>query len=226
MAEDFEIGFINPVKGALLDLFLSKGWYRMGMHIFTTHSLQPQGDDNTYPVYWLRYNVRNVQLSKSSLAIIKLNKQFTVSYRPFSLTPELVELHRLYFSGIDFHAADSLENVLIDINRVVYDTWVIEIRDNGKLIAAGVFDLGLETIAGIINFYDHAYKKYSLGKYLVLLKYNFCVKKNLPWYYPGYFSTTYPKFDYKLFLDKAATDVFIKETSEWISYYDFVSIVK
>ena len=175
MSEDFDVHFLTEVKDDVLDRYLAKGWYRMGLYIFTTHSLQPTGDDNSYPVFWLRYEVGKVRLSRSSRALIKLTNSFTATVRTFSLT----------------------------------------------LIAAGILDRGRRAIAGIINFYDPAYKKYGLGKYLVLLKYFYCVQQNIPWYYPGYYSPTYPKFDYKLFLDKNATEVFRREQQDWLPYTEF-----
>ena len=221
MRADFDVHFQVDIKGGVLDRYLANGWYRMGMYIFTTHSLQPDGDEDSYPVYWLRYEVDKVRISKSSRAIIKLNRNFTATVRPLNLTQDLVDLHKVYFDNLTFSAADSLQNLLLDMDGVVFDTYVVEVRDSGRLIAAGIFDKGHETIAGIINFYDPAYKKFGLGKYLVLLKYFYCCQHGIPWYYPGYFSPTYPKFDYKLFLDKGATDVFIKETQVWVRYEEF-----
>ncbi|MEJ7659632.1 MAG: hypothetical protein WKG07_08390 [Hymenobacter sp.] len=44
----------------------------------------------------------------------------------------------------------------------------MEVRAEGHLIAAGIFDQGTRSLAGIVNFYDPDYRKYSLGKYLML----------------------------------------------------------
>ena len=224
MSEDFDVHFLAEIKGEVLDRYLANGWYRMGLYIFTTHSLQPSGDENSYPVYWLRYDVRKVKLGKSNRVLAKACSTFMATVRPFSLTQELADLHKTYFDHLDFHASDSIENLLTDINRVIYDTYLVEVRDNGKLIAAGIFDKGSDAIAGIINFYDPVYKKYGLGKYLVLLKYTYCLRQGITWYYPGYFSPTYPKFDYKLFLDKNATEVFVRHPGEWIGYHDFIEV--
>ena len=70
----------------------------------------------------------------------------------------------------------------------VYDTAMIEVRDQGKLIAAGIFDKGRQSIAGILNFYHPGYNKYSLGKYLMLLKIDYAIAHSKQWYYPGYTS--------------------------------------
>ena len=71
MADDFEVAFLDEVKGEVLDHYLAKGWYRMGMYVFTSSVLQTE--ESTFPVYWLRYVVPQIQLNKSNLALIKKN---------------------------------------------------------------------------------------------------------------------------------------------------------
>lgn len=223
MIED--IHHLSFIKGSLLDEYLANGWYRMGRYIFTTSWLSPQDDDKTYPVYWLRYCVPSVELSASNQSIAYKCASFHVNYKPFQLTQELIELHQKYTASLKFETSKDLRTLLNDVNNEVYDSYIIEVRDGGKLIAAGIFDLGAETIAGIINIYDPQYRKYSLGKYLMLLKYQFCSEAGLPYYYPGYFSPEYPMFDYKLFLDKQATEVFIPFFNDWYPYSNFTSMM-
>lgn len=224
MPKELEIEFLIPVKGTVLDEYLARGWYRMGAYIFTTHILRPHSNDEAYPVFWLRYDVSKVVLSRSARNIVKACRGFSVRFRPFSMTDELADLYSRYHAGIDFQASETLENVLFDLNRVVYDTYLIEVRDNGRLIAVGIFDKGKESIAGIVNFYDHDYKQYSLGKLMILLKYQYCLFYKISWYYPGYYSPEYPKFDYKLFLDKEATEVYLPGSDAWLAYTEFTKL--
>ena len=211
-------------KGNVLDHFLSIGWYRMGAGLFTTRSINPFQNEISSPVYWLRYLVDNVKLSKKNRELITRNSRFTYQYKAFNLTEEVVELHRLYTENLKFTTSGSLVTLLEDLYNQVFDSIIIEVRDEGKLIAAGIFDLGSQSIAGIINFYNPEYKKYSPGKFLILLKYYFCVKNKLPWYYPGYYTPGHPIFDYKLFLDKNATEVFLPDDKSWIPYHKFVAL--
>lgn len=219
-----DIRSIQSIKNEILDKYLSYGWYRMGHLIFTTHALEPHNNGVLYPVFWLRYLVYNVKMSTKNFQLINKNKKFKISYRQFSLTEELEQLHQAYFNSLRFPTAGNLKDLLNDVENRIYDTYVAEVRDNGKLIAAGIFDLGENSIAGIINFYDPTYKKYSPGKFLMLLKYQFCLENNLMYYYPGYYSPVYPVFDYKLFLDKNATEVLIPFVYKWIPYFEFVKI--
>ncbi|MBC7553110.1 MAG: arginine-tRNA-protein transferase [Taibaiella sp.] len=216
-----EILLLDVIKGYDLDDYLGIGWYRIGKFIFTTNLLEAPDNSRYNRVFWLRYLVEHVSLSNSNKQIIRKNEQFKISYRRFKLTDELTELHKNYVAGLKFKTAETLSGLLMDVDNDIYDTCVAEVRDEGKLIAAGIFDLGRISIAGIVNFYDHSYSKYSPGKYLMLLKYLFCVKNNIPYYYPGYYSPDYPVFDYKLFIDKAATEVMLPREGAWVSYAEF-----
>ena len=220
MVDEFDVELLDSVKGEILDYYLAKGWYRMGMYVFTTAIVQTE--EATFPVYWLRYSTPQILLNKSNLALLKKNKHFTVSYQPLILTKELEDLHTAYYHSINFETSPNLQEFIFEPGREIFDTHVIEIREAGKLIAAGIFDKGKDSIAGIRIFFHPDYKKYSPGKYLILLKCNFCRLHRINWYYPGYFSPNYPKFDYKLFVDKNSTEVFIPVENTWIAYKDFL----
>ncbi|MGL6269309.1 MAG: hypothetical protein ACRC2O_15355, partial [Chitinophagaceae bacterium] len=201
-----------------LDRFLAAGWYRMHHTMFTTNFINQE--DPLTRVYWLRYKVENIRLDKHK-QLLKRNAEFTATYRGLVFTQELNELYAAYHTHVDHECSDNLQGVLGIMDKPAFDSYLIEVRHDHKLIAAGIFDKGADSIAGIVNFYHPDYKKHSLGKYLMLLKVQYCRDHQLEWYYPGYFGTDLPKFAYKLFLDKNATEVFIPESKSWISYADF-----
>lgn len=211
------IYFPEQLSGKELDALLARGWYRMGQSIFTTHFLMKE--DGIFRVFWLRYDLSLLKTGKSSKTIIALNNRFTIEIKPMKLTAEHEELYALYRSSIDFDPAASVQQWLYGEQATdVYATTIIEIRDNKLLIAAGIFDKGLKSIAGIMNFFHPDYKKFSLGKYLMLLKAQYAAQSGMRWYYPGYIIYGYPKFDYKLFLDKKNAEVYIPEENRWQHY--------
>lgn len=210
------------LKGNILDMYLAAGWYRFGNKIFTIDYFTE--NEEIYLVYWLRYNIQKFTWSKSSKKLLNKNKQFSVIIKPFENTEELERLHSHYFENIDFVTTSTIEELLEDTSGRFYNTMLIEIRDAGRLIAAGIFDHGSNSIAGIKNIFHPDYKKYSLGKYLMLVKCDYCIREKLLWYYPGYFAPGYKKFDYKLSIDPEATEVCLTDTRKWISYREFVSI--
>jgi arginyl-tRNA--protein-N-Asp/Glu arginylyltransferase len=205
---------LSRLPGDFLDYYLSQGYYRMGQNLFTCEFLPLDAD--VYTTHWLRLSVAHAIYGPKQRRLFRLNERFTVATRPFRLTPEYEALYARYYQSIDFDANPSLGDLLLDSGtHNVFDTSVLEVRDGNQLIAAGVFDSGTDTIAGIVNFYDPSYHKYSLGKYLMLLKLEYARRHELAYYYPGYLVHNYPKFDYKLFACPAATEVFNARTHQW-----------
>jgi arginine-tRNA-protein transferase len=211
------IHFPDSLSAKDLDAFLSYGWYRMGQGIFTTSYIMQE--QVCYRVFWLRYSLSHLQENEAAKKIQKINRNFTVDILPLVITNEMEELFSLYKTGISFETSPSVKNWLYDdLKANVYDSYVVEVRDDALLIAAGIFDKGHMSIAGILNFYHPDYKKHSLGKFLMLQKINFAKQHRLLWYYPGYIVHGYPKFDYKLFAGKTASQLYSPELGKWFFY--------
>lgn len=205
------------MRGNRLDFWLSRGYYRMQQDFFTCRFVY--FDNTYYSVHWLRIVLPNVQYGKSQLRLLRSNAKFSVNVKPFVLTEELELLYVQYRASIDFDAPETVESCLLGgAIHNDFDTQVIEVRDGHRLIAAGIFDNGIRSIAGIMNFYDPAYRKQSLGKFLMLQKLNHARTGRKAYYYPGYLVHDYPKFDYKLFPCEAATEVFDSARGEWLPF--------
>lgn len=214
-----DVHILPTIKGAVLDDYLSRGWFRISCMIYTTDYTTI--GNKKYPVYWLRYNVKEVSLCTKNRKLISANSHFEVYCQPLVLTAEIECLFTKYKEGISFTLSDKLDAILIDDNCTTFDSVIMTVRDNGLLIAAGIFDVGTNTIQDIINFYDPAYKRSSLGKYLMLRKYQYCLKNGYDYYYPGYYLPEQEVLRYKLFLDAAATEVYLPDGNIWITHRRF-----
>ncbi|TPG62997.1 GNAT family N-acetyltransferase [Hymenobacter nivis] len=203
------------IPGPALDYYLGLGYYRMRQDLFTCQFLPHDGQLHT--VHWLRVVLRDAQWGPKQRHLLRRNAAFEVAVRPFRLTAEYEELYHLYFQSLDFEASPTLAELLLadDTAHSVFDTAVVEVRDGGRLVAAGIFDQGADSIAGIVNFYHPAYRQHSLGKYLMLLKIAHAQAQQKTYYYPGYVVHGYPKFDYKLWACPAATEVFDCYRRQW-----------
>lgn len=189
----------------------------MGQVVFTTNFIVYE--ELLYRVYWLRYALSSVELNKSHKKILSNNRFFDVDFKPLHIAEETEQLYATYKLGIDFQAPESVDHFLNDGGiHNIYNSTMVEVRDNGKLIAVGVYDNGNRSMAGIMNFYHPDYKKYSLGKFLMLTKIQRAQQQNLEWYYPGYIVVNNPRFDYKLFIGKPIAEIFVPEINKWISY--------
>ena len=209
--------YLPVIEGYMLDFYLGQGYYRMVQDLFTCRFLAVDGEYRT--VHWLRLVLAKVHYGSEQRRLLRLNERFSTVIRPFQPTAELEALYALYRGSITFDAPETVkEFLLMDAAHSLFNTEVIEIRDGQQLIAAGIFDSGTRSIAGIMNFYHPAYRKYSLGKYLLLLKINRALSQHKTYYYPGYLVHNYPKFNYKLFPCLAATEVYECVSDRWLPF--------
>jgi arginyl-tRNA--protein-N-Asp/Glu arginylyltransferase len=202
------------IRGEALDFYLSQGYYRMQQNLFTCQFVP--FDDRIYSVHWLRLVLARVEWGPEQRRLMRRNAPLAATIRPFSLRPEYEELYARYRQSIAFDAAPTVDEVLLGgATHNVFNTYAIELHDGNQLVAVGIFDQGHDSLAGILNFYDPAYRQSSLGKYLLLLKAEHARRLQLSYYYPGYLVHDYPKFDYKLFPSTAATEVFDSINGQW-----------
>ena len=197
------------MKGSLLDFYLALGFYRMQHILFTCNETQVDYDSYSIPVFWLRTLVKKISTNKKGTSIRKKCAAFTVEILPAILTNEIEELYSLYSNHVPFSTAISCNDYLhqVAINNP-FESYMVQVRDAGKLIAVGFFDKGQLSIAGIMNIYHPQYHKYSLGKYLILQKIDYAIANKMQFYYTGYISTAITRFDYKLFPHAEAVEVF------------------
>lgn len=213
---DYETETCEEVRGETLDMYLESGWFRMGAVMHITRTVQT--GETVLPVVWLRYDVPKVVLSSSNRKLIRKNSKFSITIGPYRVTQPLLELYFKYYVSIPFEIFPFLDDAVNENGKRIFESYVIQIYDGEKLIAAGHIDKGKDSVAAIKNFYDPEYKKYSPGKFLMLLTYLYCLKKGIRWFYPGYIIPGYPKFDYKLFMAKDATELYSIEDNEWLKY--------
>lgn len=195
-----------------LDLFLEKGWFRLGGSLFTTSFLTFQ--DTLFDAFWLRINLPDFQLSRSQKEVLKKTSGFRIATGKVLLTAEKEALFQKYRESVSFQPARYLEGILSD-ETGIFDSREICIYDGDRLVACGIFDLGETSAEGIVSFFDPAYKRFSPGKALMLNKIIYCKEKGLKWFYPGYVVPGYSRFDYKLDISRGNSEYYDLTVSEW-----------
>jgi arginine-tRNA-protein transferase len=214
------IDFPESLSNKELDQYLELGWFRMGQAIFTTNFLNFR--DQHYNAVWLRVSLENFSVDRTFLRLSKLNAGFKKEIKEAELTAGKERLFKKYKGQTNFQAATSLKQLMYGkSDRQIFTTYEINIYDKDELIATGFFDLGGSSVAGITCFYDPAYRKYSLGKYLIYLKMEYCREKGFRFFYPGYFVPGYNFFDYKLSIGKPALQFLELGTSQWKRMEEF-----
>ncbi len=213
--------------GEKLDQMLEHAYFRSGNRMFTLNSIyyDDQVDAGYYDVYWLRYDLKNLKLSKTLSRLERASAKFECDFQPFELTAEMEELYQRYSNSTKFSQSKTLETYLyhdypINENSKHYsfNSYVLTIRHQGKLIAAGITDLGKNAMSGIINIYDPTMRKYSLGKMLITLKLCKALEMQMDWFYPGYIVPGVPAFEYKTFIGTEYVQVWFPIMKIWITY--------
>lgn len=191
----------------------------MQQTIFTTNFLY--FDDQVYDAIWLRVRLAEFVPDKKYKILSKRNSRFRTEIKSLIITSAHEALYNSYKEGISFEGASSLHSLLYGQSEFnVYNTQMINMYDGDLLIGTGFFDLGRNSAAGIICIYDPAYKKFSLGKYMIYEKLQYCKTENFVYFYPGYFVPGYPTFDYKLEIGKPAIEYFDPVQKKWYPFYD------
>ncbi|MEL6274836.1 MAG: arginine-tRNA-protein transferase, partial [Bacteroidota bacterium] len=132
-----------------LDWYLSRGWYRMGSNIFTTHFLCFQ--QQLYSAIWIRLDLAGFEFSKSQRKLLRKNAQlFThrVGFRHITQEKEL--LYHQYATNFNGRLSPTLRDSLEDYDETpVFNTYETTIRDlqTNALVGASYFDLGSHSAA-------------------------------------------------------------------------------
>ena len=206
----------QEVRPAMLDLFLSKGWYRRRESLFTTNV--EFLEVGMHKVWWIRYNLDKLCYTEEAKRIIKKNSRHHIKVGKVAFSEKAKALYHKYRSAIEFTTTEQPEEYLYAGEETIFTSEMMALYDGDRLFGIGVYDKGVESIAGILNFYDPAFKKYSPGKWLMLQKMELARQQGLPYYYTGYVAEGCSKFDYKLFACKDSVEYYSWMYDGWIPF--------
>lgn len=203
-----------------IDILLAHGWFRMGRYMFSVHHI---GWHRETRVFWLRYYLPETDLPRSARLIERKAERFEFVYREFQAGEEYSQLYRQYRASVTIDTADTLDEVLYrqEAGKQLAETFrtmVVEMRDQGRLVGAGIFDSGQNSIMGTVNFFLPEYRKFSPGKALMLKKMDWAKKAGMKFYYPGYIAAGDARFDYKLFPGTAGAELFDPLQRAWVTF--------
>lgn len=207
-------------KNDMLDELLAAGYYRSQHLMFTCNDTVINEEEDILPVFWLRTLINKCKPGKSANTILKKCSGFTVNFCKAYIDNEIENLYTAYRQHITFAVSNTCENYLHQqMIPQPFNSMMVQVHDNNNLIAAGYFDEGSCSIAGIMNIYNPQYNFYSLGKFLMLQKLKYALSQKLNFYYTGYISTKSTHFDYKVFPDVHAVEVWLPVERLWAPYH-------
>ena len=141
-----QVHFPDTLSPEDLDTYLAKGWFRMGQSIFTTNFLHFKHE--FFSAIWLRTDLTQPCHDKNEQKLFRQNAQFEWSFSRSMPDGEKEALFQRYKQAISFETSPNLHQLLLGkFTGNVFDTYEVSLRDRGKLIATGYFDLG-RTAAG------------------------------------------------------------------------------
>jgi len=205
-----------------LDTLLAAGWFRGAQTMFTTAFLN--FNNQLYDAPWLRIDLDSYTQDRLAIKLASLNSRFKVSIQAASITEEKEALFDRYTGHVTFRTVKTLQELLLGPafkGNNIFNSQEICLHDGDKLIGIGYFDLGHTAAAGITSIYDPDYRSYSIGKFLIYQKIDWCRAQNLRYFYPGYFVPGYRPFDYKLSIGRQALHYLDLADSRWKPIADF-----
>jgi arginyl-tRNA--protein-N-Asp/Glu arginylyltransferase len=206
------------LEPAVMDTLLSFGYYRMRQSLFTT-TYTLTDHQQIVKVLWARIRLKDYQLTSRHLKLSKRASRFKLRLLPAQVNAEIEALYAQYRASMDFDANESVRACILgeaEIDFFPGRMW--EVRDAGRLIAAGYFDEGINSAAGILNFYHPEYAGYSLGLWLYLESVRYALSTGKTYFYPGYVALDFPKFDYKLLAGTDNMEILDAHQGIWTPY--------
>lgn len=218
------------MKGVQYDQVLAKGGFRIGSGVAIWQREIIHEKDCV--LHWLRYDIRQICLSRSAKRIVAATAGFNITKVSFfDLTDELRYLYKQHRSFRGYPAEPTLDVFFAgQVEHGPFDTNCILLRDGEKLVGAGFYDKGATAAAAILNIWDPAYKRFSPGKRLLIEQICHSQSAGLTYLYPGYVIRESDLFDYKLSLLQSGMEVLDLLSITWDTYKgalpDFDTIIQ
>jgi arginine-tRNA-protein transferase len=207
---------LQEISKAQMDGYLAEGWYRMEQRVFTEQFLQ-EGLRFRNAV-WLRQDLRLFEFPKWYRKMREQGR-FGLEVMGANPWPAHELLYQQYLQTKPDGFPGSLENILFGReSENIFPTEMMNVYDGRQLIAAGFFDLGEKSAAGIVNFYLPEYSKYRLGKFLYLFAIESSIEAGMEYFYPGYFVPGNRRFDYKLEFHPESLEFYHAAQRTWLPY--------
>jgi arginyl-tRNA--protein-N-Asp/Glu arginylyltransferase len=180
-----------------LDDFLERGWYRIGSVLIASRYYLH--DKELYSTVWTRLPLDGWRPRKGQRKrLARLRRRFDVQVVPFAWTPEHEALYDRYLEVAPGERSETLRDFLGgDEGQVLFETWAVEIRDDEKLVAFSLFDVGRTALQSLTGVYDPDYGQHGLGGMTLLLEAEHGLKHGYDWHYSGYVVPGADFMDYK-----------------------------
>lgn len=147
-----------------------------------------------------RIYVERFSPSRSQRRCLKRNQQVEVKAVAATFSEEYFALYRDYLNQrhadglMKDPSEDDFKNFLISD---WCDTFFLEFREHGELLAVAVIDRLGNGLSAVYTFFHPDMSSRGLGTLAILKQIEYCREQDLPFLYLGYWIEGHPKMDYK-----------------------------
>lgn len=176
---------------------IERGWRRFGEYFFVPICASCK------ECISIRQVVRGFEPNKSQRRVIAKNADTLITIARPSIDDERLALYDSYHSAMNIKKGWNYRGITKEVysdNFVYgYNSFGYEItyRRDGKLVGVGYFDMLKNSISSIYFFYDHNFARLSLGSFNILTQLLIAKRKNLSYFYPGYWIKNHYSMGYK-----------------------------
>ncbi|MEO8669733.1 MAG: arginyltransferase [Tahibacter sp.] len=173
---------------------LSRGFRRAGGHVY--HPRCP-ACSACIPC---RVAVRDFRADRSQQRNLRRNADLSVHGVDASYTDEYFDLYTRYLGarhsggGMDDPRPEDFERFLMTVWAT---TIFLELREQGRLVAVAVTDVGSDALSAVYTFFDPDLAGRGLGTCAILQQIDRARKSGMAYLYLGYWIAAHPKMDYK-----------------------------
>lgn len=194
----FGAAFPTSARGGALDAYLAAGWFRGGPFLGYFRVICLNGD--VYAVRQVRVRLEGHDFSRSLRRLLRRNgDRFRVQVGPPKIDAERERLYALTATRFSGFMHSTLEGMLFPEDLPsIFETRELAVFSGDELVAVSYFDIGGNSVAGLIGLYDDHFARHSLGIYTMLMEIEWSKERGLDYYYPGFVLHGDPRMDYKL----------------------------
>lgn len=186
----------EELSAAQLDDYLARGWYRMRQALFTCRFVTHSG--TLVPAIWTRSRLEGLTLTKNQRKRLSRNgARYSSEIGAVVLGEEHQELYERYRAHVGGDRPEDLDQLLGKAPGI-FDTRLLELREEGVLVAFSLFDLGVDSVQSVAGVFDPVHARQSLGITTMLLEVLHAQELGMRFHYAGYVLPGEPAMDYKL----------------------------
>lgn len=146
----------------------------------------------------IRVRVSDFRLSRSQRRVLRRNTDVCVEVGPLEYSDELYEMYTRYQSAIHGGAMSmAAEEFHRTFCESPVDSLGMSLYHGGRRVGFGMLDVFEDALSSVYFFYEPDLRDRSLGVYSSLLEIEECRRRNLAYWYLGFYVRDCRKMEYK-----------------------------